>query len=127
MGDIFGLLQELRGLVVLFKGQVEIQHDWVSPLVFALFTFMNSIRIFAYLPQIIKVTKDENGASAISYSTWALFFLSHLATVAYAVFCVGDPVMALIFFGNASACFVLLLATFVKRRNHAIRLLADLH
>ncbi len=119
MIEIFGFLQELSDSVEVFKKDIEIQHDWVPIVVFTLFTFMNSIRIFAYVPQLLKVTEDKNGASAISYSTWTLFFLSHLTTVAFAIFYVGDLVMALIFSGNALACFAILLATFVKRRKHA--------
>ena len=119
MIEIFGFLQELSDSVEIFKKDIEIQHDWVPIVVFTLFTFMNSIRIFAYVPQLLKVTDDKNGASAISYSTWTLFFLSHLTTVAFAIFYVGDLVMALIFSGNALACLAILLATFVKRRKHA--------
>ena len=119
MIEIFSFVQELNDSVEVFKKDIEIQHDWVPFVVFSLFTFMNSIRIFAYVPQLLKVTEDKNGASAISYSTWTLFFLSHLTTVAFAIFYVGDLVMALIFAGNALACFAILLATFVKRRNQA--------
>lgn len=119
MIEIFGFLQELSESVEVFKKDIEIRYDWVPVVVFTLFTFMNSIRIFAYVPQLLKVTEDKNGASAISYSTWTLFFLSHLTTVAFAIFYVGDLVMALIFSGNALACFAILLATFVKRRKHA--------
>ena len=122
MIEIFSFVQALNDSVEAFKKDIEIQHDWVPVVVFTLFTFMNSIRIFAYVPQLLKVTEDRNGASAISYSTWTLFFLSHLTTVAFAVFYIGDLVMALIFAGNALACFAILLATFVKRRNHAARL-----
>ena len=119
MIEIFSFLQDLNDSVEVFKKQIEIQHDWVPTVAFTLFTFMNSIRIFAYVPQLLKVTEDRNGASAISYSTWTLFFLSHITTVAFAIFYVGDLVMALIFSGNALACFAILLATFIKRRNHA--------
>jgi hypothetical protein len=117
--EVFSFLQDLNDSVEVFKKQIEIQHDWVPTVAFTLFTFMNSIRIFAYVPQLLKVTEDRNGASAISYGTWTLFFLSHITTVAFAIFYVGDLVMALIFSGNALACFAILIATFVKRRNHA--------
>ncbi len=119
MNELFGFFQGLNDTIEVFKQQVEQRHDWVPTLVFTLFTFMNSIRIFAYLPQFLKITSDTNGASAISYSTWTLFFLSHITTVAFAIFYVGDLVMALIFSGNAFACFAILLATFIKRRRHA--------
>ena len=124
--EIFSFVQELNDSVEVFRKGIEIQHDWVPVVVFTLFTFMNSIRIFAYVPQLLKVTEDPNGASAISYSTWTLFFLSHLTTVAFAIFYVGDVVMALIFCGNALACFAILLATFIKRRNHAAGLKSKL-
>ncbi len=119
MIEIFSFVQALNDSVEVFRKDIEIRHDWVPVVVFTLFTFMNSIRIFAYVPQLLKVTEDTNGASAISYSTWTLFFLSHLTTVAFAIFYVGDVVMALIFCGNALACFAILLATFIKRRKHA--------
>ena len=119
MIEIFSFVQALNDSVEVFKKEIEIRHDWVPVVVFTLFTFMNSIRIFAYVPQFLKVTADTNGATAISYSTWTLFFLSHLTTVAFAIFYVGDVVMALIFSGNALACSAILLATFIKRRNHA--------
>ena len=118
MIEIVSFVQELNDSVEVFKKHIESQHDWVPTMVFTLFTFMNSIRIFAYVPQLLKVTEDRNGASAISYSTWTLFFLSHLTTVAFAIFYVGDLVMALIFSGNALACLAILLATFIKRRTH---------
>ena len=119
MLEISSFVQALNDSVKVFKKEIEIRHDWVPVVVFTLFTFMNSIRIFAYVPQLLKVTEDTNGATAISYSTWILFFLSHLTTVAFAIFYVGDVVMALIFSGNALACFAMLLATFIKRRKHA--------
>ena len=122
MIEIFSFLQEMNDSVEVFKKAIEIQRDWVPTVVFTLLTFMNSIRIFAYVPQLLKVTEDRNGASAISYSTWTLFFLSHLTTVAFAIFYVADLVMALIFFGNALACFAILLATFIKRRTHGVGL-----
>lgn len=121
----FALLQDLQAAGEAFKAHVEARHDWLPGLVFALFTAMNSIRIFAYLPQILCVVRDGNGASAISYGTWVLFLLSHLTTIAYAMVYVGDPVMALIFCGNALACLAILVVTFIKRRAHAARPMVD--
>jgi predicted lysophospholipase L1 biosynthesis ABC-type transport system permease subunit len=121
----FALVKDLQDAGEAFKAYVEVHHDWLPALVFALFTSMNSIRIFAYLPQILCVVRDGNGASAISYGTWVLFLLSHLTTIAYAMIYVGDPIMALIFCGNAVACFVILVVTFIKRRAHAARPAVD--
>lgn len=51
----------------------------------ALFAICNSLRIFAYLPQIRAALIDHNGATAISYTTRGLFFLTNTAAVAYAL------------------------------------------
>lgn len=96
-------------------------HAWVPHATLAVFTTINSIRIFAYVPQIVKAVRDTNGASAISFTTWGLFLVSHLATIAYALVCVGDLLMTLIFTGNALACAAILVVTACKRRGHALR------
>jgi hypothetical protein len=44
--------------------------------------------------------------------------LSHLTTVAYSVACLGDLVMAVIFFGNALACLAIVAATVLTRRRY---------
>lgn len=97
---------------------------WFRPAVFATFTLVNSLRILAYFPQMLTAAKDTNGASGISYATWTLFLVSHLTTITYAVVCLNDPVMALIFFGNALACLAVLIITFFKRRQYAESLFA---
>ena len=78
----------------------------------------NSVRIFAYIPQIFKAVTDQNGATAISFTTWGLFFLSHLTTVAYAIVQLADLVIALIFVGNAAACLIILLIAVFKRKRY---------
>ena len=78
-------------------------------------------RILAYVPQMLTVAKDINGASGISYTTWTLFLMSHLTTIAYAIIYLGDLVMALIFLGNVLACLAIIAITFVKPRRYAAR------
>jgi hypothetical protein len=51
----------------------------------ALFTTCNSLRIVAYVPQVLKAAADRNGAPSISLTTWFLFLIAHLSTVAYAL------------------------------------------
>jgi len=41
------------------------------------FTACNTARVFAYLPQIMKISRDTQGAAAISYTTWTLFGASN--------------------------------------------------
>jgi uncharacterized protein with PQ loop repeat len=81
----------------------------------AAFALCNSIRVFAYVPQIVSVARDRNGATAISYTTWGLFALSHLSTVAYAILTLDDWRMAAVFAANAACCTIVLGLTALKR------------
>jgi uncharacterized protein with PQ loop repeat len=82
----------------------------------AAFTACNSVRVLAYVPQLVKIGRDHDGAAAISYTTWAMFALSHLSTVFYAVFAVADWRMAAVFTANALCCGAILALTAYKRR-----------
>jgi uncharacterized protein with PQ loop repeat len=79
------------------------------------FTVCNTLRVFAYLPQIVKISRDTHGADAISYTTWALFGLSHLSTMAYAIWVVSDWRMAAVFAANTLCCITILGLTAWKR------------
>jgi hypothetical protein len=85
----------------------------------ALFAACNSVRVLAYLPQIHKAAMDENGASAISRTTWWLFLVAHVSTIAYALVNRSDPWLALCFTGNALCCVVILAIAWWKRRDRA--------
>jgi hypothetical protein len=97
---------------------VHAEHRFLERAILSAFTLVNSLRILAYVPQIIKAARDENGASAISCMTWGLFLLSHLTTIAYAAVCLGDLIMAAIFLGNALACSAIVGITLAKRHRH---------
>jgi hypothetical protein len=85
----------------------------------ALFAACNSVRVVAYLPQILRAVADKNGASAISYTTWSLFLAAHLSTVAYALINHPDWGLAACFAGNAVSCATILSVARWKRRKHA--------
>ncbi|KFG69536.1 hypothetical protein JH26_09795 [Microvirga sp. BSC39] len=90
---------------------------WFTPADVALvvFTACNTVRVFAYLPQIVRIGRDTQGAAAISYVTWALFGASHLSTVAYAALVVDDWRMAAVFVANTACCGIILGLTAWKR------------
>lgn len=82
----------------------------------SVFTVCNLARVFAYAPQIVRIGRDQGGATAISYSTWALFTVSNSSTVAYAIFVVADLRMAAIFLANTICCALILGLTMRKRK-----------
>jgi hypothetical protein len=82
----------------------------------ALFAACNFIRVFAYIPQIHKAATDVNGASAISCTTWALFLIAHVSTVAYALVNRSDWWLAACFASNALCCIAILAIAYWKGR-----------
>jgi len=93
----------------------------VADTTLAVFTFFNSLRFLAYVPQIVKAAKDQSGAEAISFGTWALFLASHASAMAYAIENQGDWKMASLFLSNALGCGAILLIAAWKRSQHRRR------
>lgn len=93
----------------------------VADITLAVFTLFNSLRFLAYVPQIAKAMKDQSGAEAISFGTWALFLVSHLSAMAYAIVNQGDWTMALLFLSNAVGCGVIILIAGWKRSRYRRR------
>lgn len=60
----------LHDFVTGIKLHVGNSHGWLFAAVLASFTIMNSVRILAYVPQILVAARDRNGASGISHITW---------------------------------------------------------
>jgi hypothetical protein len=118
MTSFWSALHALNDFALFTKVQAQINYPWAAAATLAIFTAISSVRIFAYIPQIVQAAADRNGASAISYTTWGLFFVSNLATAAYALVCLGDGIMALVFVGNSAACLAIVAVTFVKRLKH---------
>ncbi len=67
----------------------------------------------------------QDGAKAISFSTWSLFLVSHLTTAAYAIVNKGDSNLAYMFLINAVGCAAILAAAALRRRHHQRKLRAD--
>ena len=119
MGDFSELQMVLQLVGDDIRAYLSTTYPWLPITVVAGFSLANSIRVLAYVPQILKASRDENGATAISIVTWGLFLLSHITTVAYARVQLADVVMALIFLGNALACLTILVIVAAKRRRHS--------
>ena len=85
------------------------------------FAVCNSLPIFSYIPQIFKASSDKDGAAAISYTTWSLFLLAHLSTVAYALVNQSDWWLAVCFALNAACCMAIVAIVYGKRRRYLSR------
>jgi uncharacterized protein with PQ loop repeat len=89
--------------------------------VILIFAITNGLRVVAYLPQIVRLARDQSGAAAVSCSTWILFLLSHISTVAYAALVLGDAWMTFAFAANAMCSLAIVILTLVRRRGAAPR------
>ena len=81
----------------------------------------SSLRVVAYLPQIVRLVQDTSTATDVSCSTWLLFLLSNATTAAYAAIVLDEFSMTLIFTANAlcsGAIAMLAMARRVRLRPH---------
>jgi hypothetical protein len=88
----------------------------IAEISYGLFTLFNSVRVVSYLPQIIRVLRDENGASAISYATWGLWVAANATTGLYAAVNLSDMTLAILNLLNAACCVLVIGLTSMKRR-----------
>lgn len=79
------------------------------------FSAFTGVRLFSYLPQIYKVARDQTGAAAISYSTWAMWTGCHVSTGAYAAVNLSDQLLAAAS-GLYALCCVLVIALTASKR-----------
>jgi hypothetical protein len=93
----------------------------IADITLAAFTICNSIRVFAYVPQITKAATDEGGAQAISFTTWVLFLISNATAMAYALVNQSDWMMASMFMANAFGCTAIIAVGAWKRTRHRCR------
>ncbi len=89
----------------------------LSYVTFLVFTLLSSLRVVSYLPQIAKIASDNNGASAISYSTWGLWTAAHIATLLYAAINLHDLYLSAVSGVYAACCICVILLTIKKRRD----------
>ena len=104
--------------------RVENQNEAVVTLAdysLAAFALLNGGRAIAYFPQIVRVYRDPNGATAISVMTWSLFAAANIATVLYSIIQSGDWIMARVFTFNTLACLTIVTVTLWKRVRHGLQ------
>lgn len=79
------------------------------------FGFFNILRLGSYFPQIVAVARDQNGASAISFSCWSIWIGANGSTGLYAWVKLADIPLALISGFNACCCAAILVLAIYKR------------
>ncbi|HKA39385.1 MAG TPA: hypothetical protein VKD25_06430 [Burkholderiales bacterium] len=85
-----------------------------------LYVATNSLRIIAYAPQIRAVLRAQDGAVAVSITTWALFTFANLTATLYGWLVIHDSAFCAIFTGNlmctAAVTFIATLKRVKSRR-----------
>ena len=89
----------------------------IDMLILAAFSFFNTIRVFSYLPQIARISRDTGGAATVSYLTWGLWFCANSSTAAYAGVIIGDYALCLVSSVNTLCCGIVICLTMYKRRH----------
>jgi hypothetical protein len=82
------------------------------------FAAFSGLRTISYVPQIVRIAKDRNGASAISYSTWLLWTGANTTTAMYAATNLNDVWLAYVSAIYALCCSVVIGLTAFKRLAH---------
>jgi hypothetical protein len=82
---------------------------------FLAFSACNFLRLGSYVPQIIRVARDQHGASCISFTSWSIFLLANSTTAAHAAVNLGDDFLAMISGVNAICCLAIVALTAWKR------------
>lgn len=75
----------------------------------------NALRVVSYVPQIVRIVRDREGARAISLSTWWLWISANATTALYAWVNLGDAPLALLNALNTICCLVVVAMTTWKR------------
>ncbi len=79
------------------------------------FAATNGLRVLAYLPQIVRLARDDSGGAGVSCCTWILFLLSNIATTAYAAMVIEDWQMTAIFSANTICSGAIAMLAIVRR------------
>jgi hypothetical protein len=79
------------------------------------FGVFNTLRLVSYVPQIIAVARDQNGAMAISLWCWSIWIGANATAALYAWVNVGDRALALMSAFNTLCCMTVVTLALLKR------------
>ena len=90
----------------------------VSEATWLAFAAFSGLRTISYVPQMVRIAKDRNGASAISYPTWLLWTGANATTAMYAATNLNDVWLTFVSSIYALCCVVVIALTAFKRFGH---------
>jgi hypothetical protein len=90
-------------------------------LVAAAFGLFNVLRLASYFPQLVAVARDQNGATAISFSCWSIWIGANAATAVYAWLNLQDVPLAVVSAFNGICCGAVLTLALYKRAAARVR------
>ena len=93
--------------------------DVIEEIIISTYAMMNSLRIFAYLPQIVTVWRAPDRAEAVSLLTWTFWALANVATTAYSAVILKDFLTMVIFAGNSVCCALVAFIVAWKRKRYS--------
>jgi hypothetical protein len=93
--------------------------DVIEEFIISAYAIMNSLRIFAYLPQIVTVLRASDRAEAVSLLTWTFWTLANIATTAYSAVILEDVLSMVIFAGNSVCCALVVSIVGWKRKRYS--------
>ena len=82
------------------------------------FAAFSGLRTISYVPQMVRIARDRDGASAISYPTWLLWTGANATTAMYAATNLNDIWLAFVSSIYAPCCIVVVALTAFKRLVH---------
>jgi hypothetical protein len=86
-----------------------------------MFATFSTVRLVSYAPQILRIARDCNGASAISYATWLIWLGTNVATALHAAVNLHDTWLAFVSAGYGVSCAAVIALTAYKRLSHRRR------
>jgi hypothetical protein len=89
--------------------------SYVTELSLLAYTLCNALRVVSYVPQIVRIARDHEGARAFTLATWWLWIAANASTVLYAWINLGDIPLALLNGFNVLACLIVVGLTIWKR------------
>lgn len=98
-------------------------------LITIMYLFFNGARVLSYLPQIYTISQESNKVTAISLMTWIFWACANVTTAIYAQVEVHDTMLALINYGNALCCFIVVFMVMYKRKKYlySVDALIEIH